>query len=169
MGIQQCLSLESSQHLSKGKVFHQECPCKLMLILHLIYFPEMLVTEWKSYRLVSRLQEKKCKMEEISPSTKTTSENGKVMHSIDPESIMKSSCTKQKILDVNPDVFKGLRTFPGDPYNFKLKENHAPARHAPRKVPIHLQDDFHHKINDLVKQGVLEKVEHSTERVNSYL
>ena len=44
-----------------------------------------------------------------------------------------------------------------------------PARHAPRKVCIHLQDDFHKEINDLVKQGVLEKVEHSTESVNSFV
>ena len=43
------------------------------------------------------------------------------------------------------------------------------ARHAPRKVPIHLQDDFHQKVNDLVKQGVLEKVEHSTEWVTSFV
>ena len=44
-----------------------------------------------------------------------------------------------------------------------------PARHAPRKVPIHLQDDFHQEINNLVKQGVLEKVEHSIKWVNSFV
>ena len=44
-----------------------------------------------------------------------------------------------------------------------------PARHAPRKVPIYLQDDFHQEINDLFKQGVLERVEHSTEWVNSFV
>ena len=46
-----------------------------------------------------------------------------------------------------------------------------PARHAhaPRKVPIHLQDNFHKEINDLVKQGVLENVEHSTEWVKSFV
>ena len=43
------------------------------------------------------------------------------------------------------------------------------ARHAPRKVLIHLQDEFHAEIHDLVKQGVLEKVEHSTEWVNSFI
>ena len=81
----------------------------------------------------------------------------------------KSPLTKQKILDVYADVSEGLGTFPGKPYKFKLKENSVPARHAPRKVPIHLQDDFHQEINDLVKQGVLEKVEHSTEWVNSFV
>ena len=89
--------------------------------------------------------------------------------SIYPESVRKSPLTKQKILDVYADVFKGLRTFPGEPYKFKLKENYMPARHAPRKVPIHLKDNFHQEINDLVRQGVLEKVEHSTDKVNSFV
>ena len=44
-----------------------------------------------------------------------------------------------------------------------------PAKHAPRKVPIHLQDDLHQEINDLVNQGVLEKVECSTEWVNTFV
>ena len=59
---------------------------------------------------------------------------------IDPGSVRKSQLTKQKILDVYADVFKGLRTFPEEPYKFKLKENYVPARLAPRKVPIHLHD-----------------------------
>ena len=44
-----------------------------------------------------------------------------------------------------------------------------PVGYALRKVLIHLQDDFHAKIHDLVKQDVLEKVEHSTEWVNSFI
>ena len=91
------------------------------------------------------------------------------MDSIYPESVRESPLTKQKILDVYADVFKGLGTFTGEPYKFKLMENHVPARHAPRKVLMHLQDDFHQEINDLVKQGVLEKVEHSTKWMNSFL
>ena len=91
------------------------------------------------------------------------------MHSINPKSVSKSPLTKEKILEVYADVFKGLGTFPGEPYRFRLKENYVPARHALRKVPIHLQEDFHAEIHDLVKQGVLEKVEHSTEWVNSFI
>ena len=44
-----------------------------------------------------------------------------------------------------------------------------PVRHAPRKVHIHLQGDFHQEIYYLVKQGVLERVEHSTEWVYSFV
>ena len=91
------------------------------------------------------------------------------MHSIDQESVRKSALTKQKILNVYADVFEGLGTFPGEPYKFKLKENCMPARHAARKVPIDLQDNFHEEINDPVKEGMLEKVEHSTEWVNSFV
>ena len=97
------------------------------------------------------------RIEEMSQSTKPHRKMEEVMNSIDPESVRKSPLTKQKILDVYADVFKVLQTFPGEPCKFKLKKNYVPARHAPRKAPIYLQDDFHQEINDLVKQGVLEK------------
>ena len=54
--------------------------------------------------------------------------------------------TKQDILQVYSDVFTRIGKFPGMPYKFQLKENAKPARHAPRKVPIHLQDTFHSEI-----------------------
>ena len=76
---------------------------------------------------------------------------------------------KRKYWEVYENVFQGLGTFPGEPYSFRLKENYVPARHAPRKVPIHLQEDFHAEIHNLVKQGVLEKVEHSTKWANSFI
>ena len=91
------------------------------------------------------------------------------MHSTNPESVSRSPLTKEKILEVYADVFEGLGTFLGEPYRFRLKENYVPARHALRKVPIHLQEDFHAEIHNLVKQGVLEKVENSTEWVNSFI
>ena len=54
--------------------------------------------------------------------------------------------TKQDILQVYSDVFTRIGKFPGMPYKFQLKENAKPTRHAPRKVPIHLQDTFHSEI-----------------------
>ena len=91
------------------------------------------------------------------------------MPTITLTSVSQSPLTKEKILGVYADVFDGLGTFPGEPYKFRLKESYVPARHAPRKDLIHLQDDFHAEIHNLVKQGVLEKVEHSTEWVNSFV
>ena len=91
------------------------------------------------------------------------------MHSINSNSVSKSPLTKEKILEVYADVFKDLGTFPGEPYRFRLKENYMSARHALRKVPIHVQEDFYAEIHNLVKQGILEKVEHPTEWVNSFI
>ena len=71
--------------------------------------------------------------------------------------------TKQDILHVYSDVFTGIGKFPGMPYKFQLKENAKPARHAPRKVPIHLQDAFHSEIHNLEKLGILEETKDVTE------
>ena len=62
------------------------------------------------------------KIKEMSQSTKPHRKMEVVMHTIDPERTRKSPLTKQKILDVYADVFKGLRTFQGEPYKFKLRK-----------------------------------------------
>ena len=77
--------------------------------------------------------------------------------------------TKQDILHVYSDVFTGIGKFPGMPYKFQLKENMKPTRHAPRKVPIHLQDAFHKEICNLEKLGILEETKDVTEWVNSFV
>ena len=77
--------------------------------------------------------------------------------------------TKQDILHVYSDVFTGIGKFPGPPYKFQLKDNAKPARHAPRKVPIHLQDAFHREIRNLEKLGILEETKDVTEWVNSFV
>ena len=76
---------------------------------------------------------------------------------------------KQDILHVYSDVFTGIGKFPGMPYKFQLKENAKPARHAPRKVPIHLQDAFHSEIHNLEKLGILEETKDVTKWVNSFV
>ena len=77
--------------------------------------------------------------------------------------------TKQDILDVYSDVFTGIGKFPGMPYKFQLKSNAKPMRHAPRKVPIHLQDAFHKEIRNLEQLGILEETKDVTEWVNSFV
>ena len=49
------------------------------------------------------------------------------------------------------------------------KPDHKPARHAPRKVPVHLETAFKEEIDSLVKQGILEEVKEHTDWVNSYV
>ena len=77
--------------------------------------------------------------------------------------------TKQDILDIYSDVFTGIGKFPGLPYKFQLKPNAKPTRHAPRKVPIHLQDAFHKEIRKLEQLGILEETKDVTEWVNSFV
>ena len=76
---------------------------------------------------------------------------------------------KQDILDVYSDVFTGIGKFPGMPYKFQLKPNAKPTRHAPRKVPIHLQDTFHKEIRNLEQLGILEETKDVTEWVKSFV
>ena len=90
-------------------------------------------------------------------------------HSISKEQLQGTPLTKQDILDVYSDVFTRIGKFPGEPYKFQLKENAKPARHAPRTVPIHMQDAFHEEIRNLEQLGILGEIKDCTEWVNSFV
>ena len=77
--------------------------------------------------------------------------------------------TKQDILSQYSGCFEGIGCFPGDPYEFHLKPDHKLARHAPRKVPVHLETAFKEEIDSLLSQGILEEVKEHTDWVNSYV
>ena len=84
-------------------------------------------------------------------------------------SVSRFPLTKQEILSQYSGCFEGIGCFPGDPYKFHLKPDHKPARHAPRKVPVHLEKAFKEEIDSLVSQGILEEVKEHTDWVNSYV
>ena len=90
-------------------------------------------------------------------------------HSILEKQLQGSPLTKQDILEIYSDVFTRIGKFPGMPYKFQLKPNAKPTRHAPRKVPIHLQDAFHKEIRNLEQLGILEETKDVTEWVNSFV
>ena len=69
-------------------------------------------------------------------------------------SVNRLPLTKQKILSHYSGCFEGIGQFPGELYKFHLKPEHKPARHAPRKVPIHLEDAFKEEIKSLVELGI---------------
>ena len=75
--------------------------------------------------------------------------------------------TKQDILLHYSGCFEGIGCFPGELYKFHLKPEHKPARHAPKKVPIHLEDAFKEEIKSLVELDILEEVKEHTDWVNS--
>ena len=89
--------------------------------------------------------------------------------SINQSQLQGDPLTKQDILDIYSDVLTGIGKFPGMPYKFQLKPNTKPAIHAPRKVPIHLQDAFHKEIRNLEQLGILEETKDVTEWVNSFV
>ena len=76
---------------------------------------------------------------------------------------------KQDILSHYSVCFEGIGCFPGDPYKFHLIPEHKPARHAPKKVPIHHEDAFKEEIKFFVELGILEEVKEHTDWVNSYV
>ena len=78
-------------------------------------------------------------------------------------SVMRFPLMKQQILSHYSSCSEGIGQFPGEPYKFHLKPDHKPARHAPRKVPIHLKESFKQEINSLVKLGILEEVTEHTD------
>ena len=104
----------------------------------------------------------------MSGSEKKLSNNSN-KHSILERQLQGGPLTKQDILDTYSDIFTGIGKFPGLPYKFQLKPNAKPARHAPRKVPIHLQDTFHEEIRNLEQLGILEETKDITEWVNSFV
>ena len=84
-------------------------------------------------------------------------------------SVNRLPLTKQDILSHYSGCSEGIGCFPGEPYKFHLKPEHKPSRHAPRKVPIHLEDAFKEEIKSLVELDILEKVKEHTDWVNSYV
>ena len=54
--------------------------------------------------------------------------------------------TQEKVKTTYADIFQGLGKFPGEPYKLRLKPDAVPAKHRPRKVPVHLQDAFHEEV-----------------------
>ena len=94
----------------------------------------------------------------------------KVKHPLNGKtSVSRFPLTKQDILSQYSSCFEGIGRFPGVPYKFHLKPDHKLARHAPRKVPVHLEAAFKEEIESLVKQGILEEVTEHTDWVNSYV
>ena len=95
--------------------------------------------------------------------------NNSTKCSITREQLQGGTLTKQGILETYADIFTRIGKFPGIPYKFQLKPNAKPTRHAPRKVPIHLQDVFHEEIRNLEALGILEETKDVTEWVNSFV
>ena len=76
--------------------------------------------------------------------------------SISKDQLKGAPLRKEDILETYTDVFTRIGKFPVPPYKFQLKPNAKLARHALRRVPIHLQEAFHQEIRNLECLGILE-------------
>ena len=79
----------------------------------------------------------------VSPDSSSDHIVGSNNHSL---SIADLPLTQEKVESTYTDVFQGLGKFPGEPYKLRLKPDAVPAKHRPRKVPVHLQDAFHEEV-----------------------
>ena len=75
--------------------------------------------------------------------TQISSNSGSNNHSL---SITDLPLAQEKVESTYADIFQGLGKFPGDPYKLRLKPDAVPAKHRPRKVPVHLQEAFHEEV-----------------------
>ena len=78
-----------------------------------------------------------------SPESSSDRVAGSNNHSL---SITDLPLTQEKVASTYADVFQGLGKFPGEPYKLRLKPDAVPAKHRPRKFPVHLQDAFHEEV-----------------------
>ena len=63
------------------------------------------------------------------------------------------------------DCFEGLGTFDMKPYHITLDPNAEPVIHAPRTVPVHLQNMFRKEVDAMVELGVLIPVSEPTAEI----
>ena len=78
-----------------------------------------------------------------SQETQISSNSGSNNHSL---SIADLPLTQEKVESTYAGIFQGLGKFPGEPYKLTLKPDTVPAKHRPRKVPVHLQEAFHEEV-----------------------
>ena len=76
--------------------------------------------------------------------------------------------TKDYLLKEYEDVFTGIGCFPGAPYHIETDPEVPPVQHAPRQVPVQLQQAYMEELDQLKKWGILSEVRNEyTPWVNS--
>ena len=73
---------------------------------------------------------------------------------------------KEELLKDYPDCFEGVGCFKGE-YHITLDPTVSPVVHPSRRVPQALQEKLNNKLDSLVQQGIIAKVDQPTDWVNS--
>lgn len=64
------------------------------------------------------------------------------------------------------ELFKGTGCL-NKPYHIKIRENATPVVHPARRVPVHIKEKLKESLESLEKQGIIAKINHSTDWVNA--
>ena len=79
---------------------------------------------------------------------------------------LKAINSKDNLIKVYPDRFKGIGKFPGS-YHISLREDTKPVVHTPRKCPIAIRPLVDKKLDNLLDQGVIVPMTEPTDWVSS--
>ena len=75
---------------------------------------------------------------------------------------------KERLIEMYPECFDGsVGCFEDYTYHITLDPKVKPVVHAPRRVPLELVDKLNFELNEMEKNGVIEKVTKPTDWVNS--
>ena len=77
--------------------------------------------------------------------------------------------SKDQIMAQYPDVFEGIRRFPGPPYTIHLDPSIQPKQAPCRPVHIHLKESFKKEIDKMLQVGVLKPVTEVTPWIHSFV
>ena len=92
----------------------------------------------------------------------------KITETNSPSVAQKPIHNTEELVNLYPDRFTGIGKFK-DKYHIDLRPNVKPVVHPPRKYPIHLKEEIHTELNNMVDLGVIEPIpeNESTEWLNS--
>ena len=65
---------------------------------------------------------------------------------------------KQDLIKQYPECFNGIGKFQGE-YHITVDPSVPPVIHPPRRVPVSLKDDIKSELDDMVKNGIITKLE----------
>ena len=70
------------------------------------------------------------------------------------------------LIEAYPDKFDRIGNFAGE-YHIVLRPNNHPIVHASRKYPIHMRDEVKVELDEVISQGIIQKVDEPTDWVSS--
>ena len=83
--------------------------------------------------------------------------------------VPKLDTSKEQILCEYPDVFEGIGSFPGPPYDIQIDPGVTPKQTLCHPIPLHLKEVFKQEVDKMLQAGVLKPVHEATPWINSFM